>query len=307
MGNDSSQPLIEPSLIYQLGEEDINESDISIGNESVSAMGKHSKVRMVPSTEQKYDGLMPHERTKKIGVRNWPAERFVEIKKKKRTKLTKIHKLLKDDTFDPLMHLRNPKNGIPCRKYHYQINSFSYYDACFSISRDGKNFVISSQCMGHDHEEDAHHQHEPHDDTVEADTRKEFPIEEVQGFVFGAFSSRFWVLRRGINEILANERAVTNKKELQQALPFYAWECVTIQLVDRNIDLVFRNDVHMQLFLKVLILALDSFDSQANSIRSLREIKVIKRSTSCAAMMHSIYKGYVLMRVRMKLSYEATV
>ena len=253
---------------------------------------------------------MPHGR-KKVGRFNWPSERFRDIKKKRRTKRTKVHRLLKDDTFDPLIYLRQRRNGIPCRKYHYQINSFCYYDATFYMSPDGKSFVISHR---HEEGEDAHADHAHGHQSAGADVMgelrdctKEFRIEDVQGFVFGGFASRFWVQRRGINEIIAHEKAAGHGKALDHILPYYAWECITIQLPDRNIDLVVREEIHMQLLLKVLILALDSFDSHAGSIRSLREIKVIRRATSCAAMMHSIYKGYLIMRVRMKLSYEAAI
>jgi len=57
-------------------------------------------------------------------------------------------------------------------------------------------------------------------------------IKDIQGFVFGGFSSRFWMLRKHINSL--------DDKSLQN-LPFYSWNCITLELEHRNIDLVIRN------------------------------------------------------------------
>lgn len=41
-------------------------------------------------------------------------------------------------------------------------------------------------------------------------------------------------------------------------LPFMAWECLTIQLKDRQVDLVIRNQENMDKLLKFLIFHLDT-------------------------------------------------
>jgi len=58
-------------------------------------------------------------------------------------------------------------------------------------------------------------------------------VSDITGFVYGGLSSRFWMLRKYINSL-------TNK-ELND-MPFYSWNCITINHKDRDIDLVIRNE-----------------------------------------------------------------
>jgi hypothetical protein len=37
-------------------------------------------------------------------------------------------------------------------------------------------------------------------------------------------------------------------------IPFYAWQCITLQLKDRYVDLVIKNEQKMKLFLKFLVM-----------------------------------------------------
>ena len=46
-------------------------------------------------------------------------------------------------------------------------------------------------------------------------------INEIQGFIVGGISSRFWLLRKHIN--------MMTPKEIEK-IPFYSWECITIML-----------------------------------------------------------------------------
>ena len=56
-------------------------------------------------------------------------------------------------------------------------------------------------------------------------------LNTIKGIMFGGISSRFWMLRKHINSIpLENLRL--NK------VPFYSWECITLQLEERDVDLV---------------------------------------------------------------------
>ena len=52
-------------------------------------------------------------------------------------------------------------------------------------------------------------------------------------------------------------------------MPFYAWQCITLQLKGRMIDLVIKNEKSMSLFLRFLIMATNTLDGVANSAQGL--------------------------------------
>lgn len=131
----------------------------------------------------------------------------------------------------------------------------------------------------------------------------------------------------------ANYNQVISKKRP----PFYAWECITLQLDNREVDLVVQNDKDMDDLLEVLIDALDTVDGNKGSANVIYKIiqqekmknELIKRdqynpkkvrawSKNPAIMdkfmpnkaeRHSILKTtlikYKIMRFRSKISYMA--
>jgi hypothetical protein len=74
--------------------------------------------------------------------------------------------------------------------------------------------------------------------------------------VFGGLSSRFWMLRKYINSL-------TNK-ELSN-IPFYSWNCITINLEFRDIDIVIRNEKHMMNLIRFLIMVTQTVDGRQNT------------------------------------------
>lgn len=52
-------------------------------------------------------------------------------------------------------------------------------------------------------------------------------------------------------------------------MPFYAWQCITLQLKGRMIDLVIKNEKSMNLFLRYLIMATNTMDGVKNSAQFL--------------------------------------
>ena len=69
-------------------------------------------------------------------------------------------------------------------------------------------------------------------------------IADIQGILFGGPSSRFWMLRKHINSL---------DDESINTLPFYSWNCITLQLKHRDVDLVIRDGKHMEIFLRFII------------------------------------------------------
>ena len=69
-------------------------------------------------------------------------------------------------------------------------------------------------------------------------------ISEIKGFTFGGFSSRFWMTRKHINSM---------DRENLKAVPFYCWECLSLELKYRALDLVIRDEFQMMLLLDFLV------------------------------------------------------
>lgn len=80
-----------------------------------------------------------------------------------------------------------------------------------------------------------------------------FKFERLEGFVFGPITSRFWMLRKHI--------LLMNKTKIEQEAPFFAWECITLQVQGRpDIYLIIRDENIMLMFLKFLIYKLKTID-----------------------------------------------
>ena len=51
--------------------------------------------------------------------------------------------------------------------------------------------------------------------------------------------------------------------------PFYAWECITVILFNREIDLVIKNEDQMMNFLKLLVYEIRTVDGNLNSAEGI--------------------------------------
>ena len=81
-------------------------------------------------------------------------------------------------------------------------------------------------------------------------------LSDIQGFVFGGFNSRFWMLRKHINNL--GPGYINN-------LPFFTWQCISLQLKGRDVDLIIKNEEQMMIFIKYLIFKLKSIDGRKDS------------------------------------------
>ena len=88
-------------------------------------------------------------------------------------------------------------------------------------------------------------------------------IKDITGFVFGGFSSRFWILRKHINSM---------DKDEQKRLPFFSWNCITIKTRLRDIDLVIKDDLQMKMFIKFLVYSINTLDGNKNSALNLLKL-----------------------------------
>lgn len=106
-------------------------------------------------------------------------------------------------------------------------------------------------------------------------------------------------------------------KDLKR-LPFYSWECLTLQLKNRDIDLVIRDPLDMELFLKFMIYQLKTVDGVRDTALPILEQMhdKIDRRNSVSMKFHledenerqlyaSVFKKYRVMAVRSKISFMA--
>ena len=82
-------------------------------------------------------------------------------------------------------------------------------------------------------------------------------------------TSRFWMLRKHIN-------TMENEEMKDPGLPFYTWECITLQLSNRDVYIVIRNEKLMTAFIKLLIYFLQTVDGTANTALGLQDALIEK-------------------------------
>jgi len=110
-------------------------------------------------------------------------------------------------------------------------------------------------------------------------------------------------------------------------LPFYCWDCLTLQLKRRDVDLVIKNEKDMQILLLFLIYRLKTVDGSRETATPLiemlnkQEMKLYKRSQNrqslpkskeheiLSSIEYSVYKKvhfkYKVIKVRAKISFSA--
>ena len=88
-------------------------------------------------------------------------------------------------------------------------------------------------------------------------------VDDIEGIVYGGTSSWFWLFRKHINSI--------DKVSELHKLPFFAWDCITLILNHREVDLVIRNESEMKILLQFLIYRMKTLDGNKNSAVQILE------------------------------------
>lgn len=125
-------------------------------------------------------------------------------------------------------------------------------------------------------------------------------ISDIQGIIFGGFSSRFWIYRKHLccldYDILMKD---TKKKKFRGGkteLPFYAWQCITLELGERQVDLVIKDQKMMDLFIRFLIFSINTMDCRKDSAENyvkgaaMFELKTLKKGLRRAARARGTWK-----------------
>ena len=61
------------------------------------------------------------------------------------------------------------------------------------------------------------------------------------------------------------------RKKDEQNFPFYAWECITLVLYHREVDLVIRDEKQMTMLIKFLIYHIKTINGQKGSAIPIRK------------------------------------
>ena len=98
-------------------------------------------------------------------------------------------------------------------------------------------------------------------------------ISDIQGIIFGGFSSRFWIYRKHLccldYNYLMKDTKKRNFRGGNTSLPFYSWQCLTLQLSDRDVDLVIKDQRSMDLLIKFLVFSINTTDCRKDSAENL--------------------------------------
>lgn len=145
-------------------------------------------------------------------------------------------------------------------------------------------------------------------------------VEDIESIHFGGFQSRFWMMRKHIN--CANPAGI-------KKIPFYNWQCLSLQRSNRMVDLVIPDEGDMNILLKFLIAKMRTLDGtrgSANKILALMQkkgeadfmsksgknfvsdsVRYQIKQTCEHKLFRKVYLKYIIMRVRSKISYIAFI
>ena len=103
-----------------------------------------------------------------------------------------------------------------------------------------------------------------------------FYLSDVENFIYGPFTSRFWLLRKHVLYL--------DKNKFKNESPFYGWDCITLQIKNKwNVHLIIPNHRAMSMFIRLLIWNLETTDglrgSSSNYQRKCveKELRKMKR------------------------------
>jgi hypothetical protein len=95
-------------------------------------------------------------------------------------------------------------------------------------------------------------------------------------------------------------------KYASSEVAFYAWECLTLQLKHRDLNLVIKDEKDMERLLKFLIYQLNTIDGKKDSSLGLQQ-KLAKSNEPLLKLKHQLMlktmTKYKILSVRNKLSF----
>lgn len=71
---------------------------------------------------------------------------------------------------------------------------------------------------------------------------------------------------------MLRKHIITTEQEQLKNIPFYSWNCITLQLEHRDVDLVIKSEKQMQIFVEFLVFKLKTLDGRRNTSLNLLKI-----------------------------------
>lgn len=143
-----------------------------------------------------------------------------------------------------------------------------------------------------------------------------FKLSDVKSFTYGPFTTRFWMFRKHI--------IMMSRQDFFRNTLFQAWDCITLNVKNKgDIYLIIQNEECMSKFLKLLIYQMQSIDGYRKTMvpminMMLKKISKTKEGKTISEyeryelikdikhkIMRKVFHKYLVMKVRMKISYEA--
>lgn len=104
----------------------------------------------------------------------------------------------------------------------------------------------------------------------------------------------------------------------KEDVPFYSWECITIQTIERDIYLIIKNEKIMEMFIKYLVYHLETVDgnrgsshkfenSLANQVARNNRNKKSPNEQAKHIVMTITAQKYRIIKIRQKISFIAFV
>jgi len=110
------------------------------------------------------------------------------------------------------------KNLLPCRKFNFCVpQTYGDCRAYLSTSQSSKGDLLKI------------YTDEGFNDDLKIEdlsklVKSSIPVSEIKSFMFGPFSTRFWMMRMGVNQTIIENNQYNRNVEV----PFLAWECITL-------------------------------------------------------------------------------
>lgn len=140
--------------------------------------------------------------------------------------------------------VQNEKN--PTSEDH--MKKLSHMESKMQILNTQKLYVANELI----HLQQQKYAHEFYNDFDLKISSKSCKVDDIVNFVYGPFTSRFWIMRKHI--------CLMNPRELNQ-LPFYAWDCISLTIRNgEDVFLLIKDEKDMTTFLTFLIFQMETID-----------------------------------------------
>ena len=139
-----------------------------------------------------------------------------------------------------------------------QINSHDKNE----MKNDHKDLYSDSEDFGDDSNDELDQETQNEIKLVVQPSSASCYMSDIKVITFGGFSSRFWSLRKHI---------ISTEFQFHKAmtLPFYSWQCISLSLGNRDVDIVIKNERVQNNLVKYLLCKLETIEGKAGSASKL--------------------------------------